>query len=65
MRTALERLGYGSAQVEVYESGAGPGFSFSVPGTGPCITGHLASPPEVEAHGHYMEGGCREPKGGH
>ncbi|MFE6128814.1 hypothetical protein ACFQ6Q_11160 [Streptomyces sp. NPDC056437] len=65
LRAALGRLGYGSADLEVYETGGSLGFTFLVPDAGPCITGLLRTPPEVESHGFYMEGGCKEPKGGH
>ncbi|MGW7285503.1 hypothetical protein ACWGH4_08400 [Streptomyces sp. NPDC054847] len=65
LRSALGRLGYPPETVEVYETGVAPGFTFSIPDAGPCITGTLADPAEAEAHGHYVEGGCREPKGGH
>ncbi|MER7664662.1 MULTISPECIES: hypothetical protein [unclassified Streptomyces] len=65
LRAALGRLGYGSADLEVYETGGPLGFTFPVPDTGPCITGLLRTPPEVASHGFYVEGGCREPKGGH
>ncbi|MDX2391659.1 MULTISPECIES: hypothetical protein [unclassified Streptomyces] len=71
--TALLRgLGYPVAGGDVYASGgsAGPGgpglgFALWIPGTGPCLSGALGTPARVEAHGVYMEGGCREPKGGH
>lgn len=65
LRSALGRLGYPPETVDVYETGAAPGFTFSIPDAGPCITGTLTDPAQTEAHGHYVEGGCREPKGGH
>ncbi|MET9419440.1 hypothetical protein ABZY06_01705 [Streptomyces sp. NPDC006540] len=65
LRSALGRLGYPPETVDVYETGAAPGFTFSIPDAGPCITGTLTEPAKAEAHGHYVEGGCTEPKGGH
>ncbi|MFF3399304.1 hypothetical protein ACFYW6_12365 [Streptomyces sp. NPDC002659] len=65
LRSELTALGYPESIVEVYRTGGSLGFTFSVPEAGPCITGLLTSPVKVEAHGHYMEGGCMEPKGGH
>ncbi|MET7617061.1 hypothetical protein [Streptomyces sp. NPDC005408] len=65
LRSKLTALGYPEPTVEVYTTGGSLGFTFSVPETGPCITGLLTSPAKVEAHGPYMEGGCMEPKGGH
>ncbi|MEV8532515.1 hypothetical protein [Streptomyces sp. NPDC051211] len=62
---SLEKLGYPSAQDEVYRDGGNLGFAFFVQGTGSCVTGRLGTPPKVEAHGPYMEGGCQEPRGGH
>lgn len=61
----LERLGYPRDAVQVRREGGAAGFSLFVPGAGPCISGRLASPPKVEVHGPYVEGGCTEPKGGH
>ncbi|MFI2368283.1 hypothetical protein [Streptomyces sp. NPDC018833] len=65
LRPALDRLGYPSEWVEVFTAGGAPVFVFSIPDAGPCITGSLTDPVTVEAHGHYVEGGCTEPKGGH
>jgi hypothetical protein len=65
LRAALDRLGYPPESVEVYDTGVATGFTFSIPHAGPCVTGTLTAPAQVEAHGHYIEGGCREPKGGH
>ncbi|MFG2295928.1 hypothetical protein [Streptomyces sp. NPDC048603] len=65
LRKALEALGYPATEDEVFTSGGALGFAFSVPGAGPCVTGYLGTPPKVEAHGQYMEGGCMEPRGGH
>ncbi|MEW1914539.1 hypothetical protein AB0442_40200 [Kitasatospora sp. NPDC085895] len=65
VRQVLERLGYPRDAVQVRRDGGAAGFSLFVPGAGPCISGRLASPPEVEVHGPYVEGGCTEPKGGH
>lgn len=65
LRSKLTALGYPESIVEVYKTGGSLGFTFSVPEAGPCITGMLTSPVKVEAHGHHMEGGCMEPKGGH
>ncbi|MFF4322696.1 hypothetical protein [Streptomyces sp. NPDC001568] len=65
----LQGLGYAVTSGDVYAagsgSGSGLGFALWIPGTGPCLSGVLGSPARVEAHGVYMEGGCREPKGGH
>ncbi|MFF5703327.1 hypothetical protein ACFY7H_12600 [Streptomyces sp. NPDC012794] len=66
--TALLRgLGYPVAGGDVYEGNAaeGPGFALMVPGTGPCVSGRSGAPARVEVHGVYVEGGCREPAGGH
>ncbi|GGT20717.1 hypothetical protein GCM10010271_24870 [Streptomyces kurssanovii] len=65
LRSALGRLGYPPETVEVYETGTATGFTFGIPDAGPCITGTLTDPAKAEAHAHYVEGGCREPKGGH
>ncbi|WP_328676387.1 hypothetical protein OG905_22340 [Streptomyces sp. NBC_00322] len=65
LRSKLTALGYPESTVEVYRTGGSLGFTFSVPEAGPCITGLLTSPVKVEAHGHYMEVGCMEPRGGH
>ncbi|EFL13847.1 hypothetical protein [Streptomyces sp. C] len=46
-------------------AGQGPGFALMLPGTGPCVSGRAADPARVEAHGVYLEGGCKEPAGGH
>ncbi|MFJ4775976.1 hypothetical protein [Streptomyces sp. NPDC088762] len=62
---ALTRLGYEPVNGSVYRTGGALGFSYLVPGTGPCVTGWFGSPAKVEAHGVYMEGGCTEPRGGH
>ncbi|MEU0372694.1 hypothetical protein ABZ070_20965 [Streptomyces sp. NPDC006283] len=65
LRSALDRLGYPPESMEVYETGGATGFTFGVPDAGPCVTGTLTDPATVEAHSHYIEGGCMEPKGGH
>lgn len=65
LRAALDRLGYPPESVEVYDTSVTPGFALSIPDAGPCVTGALTDPVKVEAHGHYIEGGCMEPKGGH
>ncbi|MER5928813.1 hypothetical protein [Streptomyces sp. NPDC002054] len=65
LRKALEKLGYPTASGEVFRSGGALGFAFFVDGSGACVTGRLDTPPRVEAHGPYMEGGCQEPRGGH
>lgn len=62
----LTGMGYKLDTGDVY--GSGPGnlsFVLSIPESGPCVTGHLSAPMSVKAHGVYMEGGCREPRGGH
>ncbi|QNE73815.1 hypothetical protein F0344_03615 [Streptomyces finlayi] len=64
VRTVLEELGYPAEATQVYGSGHALGFSISVPGA-PCVSGGVGPPLTVEAHGVYMEGGCREPQGGH
>ncbi|RSS36392.1 hypothetical protein EF912_35530 [Streptomyces sp. WAC07061] len=63
----LRRLGYPVDAGDVYEgsAGQGPGFALMLPGTGPCVSGRAADPTRVEAHGVYVEGGCKEPAGGH
>ncbi|MDK9497931.1 hypothetical protein QEZ40_002876 [Streptomyces katrae] len=75
--TALLRgLGYPVGSGDVYEGNAvqGPGFALLLPGAGPCVSGRAAAPAaagaspapaRAEAHGVYLEGGCREPAGGH
>ncbi|MEU9034995.1 hypothetical protein AB0D45_08790 [Streptomyces sp. NPDC048352] len=66
--TALLRgLGYPAGGGDVFEgSGAGgPGFALPVPGGGPCVSGRAGTPARVETHGVYLEGGCKEPTGGH
>ncbi|MEU8675050.1 hypothetical protein [Streptomyces sp. NPDC048560] len=64
VRAVLEKLGYPAEVTEVYGSGQALGFSISVPGA-PCVSGGVGPPLNVEAHGVYMEGGCKEPQGGH
>lgn len=64
VRTVLEELGYPADVTEVYGSGQALAFSISVPGA-PCVSGAVGPPLNVEAHGVYMEGGCRKPQGGH
>ncbi|MER7462390.1 hypothetical protein [Streptomyces sp. NPDC097981] len=62
----LTGMGYKVEPGDVY--GSGPGnlsFVLSIPESGPCVTGRLTPPVSVQAHGVYMEGGCREPRGGH
>ncbi|MET9607493.1 hypothetical protein ABZZ17_20890 [Streptomyces sp. NPDC006512] len=62
----LQGLGYPVSSGDVYASGgSGLGFAVWIPETGPCLSGVLGTPARVEAHGVYMEGGCREPSGGH
>ncbi|MEV0412482.1 hypothetical protein AB0I68_17175 [Streptomyces sp. NPDC050448] len=62
----LTGLGYRRETGDVYGSGAGNlSFVLSIPESGPCVTGRLSTPMSVEAHGVSMEGGCREPRGGH
>ncbi|MFD3696092.1 hypothetical protein ACFWUZ_08005 [Streptomyces sp. NPDC058646] len=65
LTSALTALGYEIAGGDVYRSGGALGFAYAIKGVGPCVTGWLGSPVKVEAHGAYMEGGCREPRGGH
>lgn len=57
---ALQTLGYPNE-----ERLGNSAFTFLVPGVGPCITGQVGPPVRVKAHGVYMEGGCKEPRGGH
>ncbi|MCX5379650.1 hypothetical protein [Streptomyces sp. NBC_00091] len=63
----LRGLGYPAGSGEVYEAGGagGPGFALLIPGTGPCVSGRPGAPARIEAHGVYVEGGCKEPAGGH
>ncbi|MEU9716353.1 hypothetical protein [Streptomyces sp. NPDC047976] len=75
--TALLRgLGYPVGSGDVYEGNSvqGPGFALLLPGAGPCVSGRAQAPAtagpspapaRAEAHGVYLEGGCREPAGGH
>ncbi|WP_433544247.1 hypothetical protein ACQPZG_03420 (plasmid) [Streptomyces sp. CA-294286] len=63
--TALTRLGYESDDGSVHRTGHTLGFSYLVPGIGPCVTGQLGPRATFEAHGAYLEGGCTEPRGGH
>ncbi|MGW8884960.1 hypothetical protein [Streptomyces sp. NPDC055749] len=65
VRAVLEDLGYPAEGTQVYGSGHALGFSLSVPGGVPCVSGGVGPPLNVEAHGPYMEGGCVEPRGGH
>ncbi|WP_411104017.1 hypothetical protein [Streptomyces sp. cmx-4-9] len=65
LKSALSAWGYPPANGAVYRSGGALGFSYLVPGAGPCVTGRLGQPAEVQAHGVYVEGGCTEPRGGH
>ncbi|MBT2405365.1 hypothetical protein [Streptomyces sp. ISL-21] len=66
LSTALEGLGYPMGGDAVYSFNGGDlGFDLLIPETGPCLTGRLAAALRIEAHGVYMEGGCREPRGGH
>ncbi|GHA45182.1 hypothetical protein GCM10010329_79750 [Streptomyces spiroverticillatus] len=66
LTTALARLGYAASDGSVLKAGDALGFSYFVPGVGPCVTGQLGGArATVEAHGTYMEGGCTEPRGGH
>lgn len=60
----LERLAYPKDVTGVHRSGGSLGFTLSLP-DGPCLTGRLGPPLDIEAHGAYMEGGCEEPRGGH
>ncbi|MFJ3203952.1 hypothetical protein [Streptomyces sp. NPDC086989] len=62
----LSGMGYRPESGDV--SGSGPGnlsFVLRVPESGPCVTGRVSVPVQVEAHGAYMESGCHEPRGGH
>ncbi|MFE2142624.1 hypothetical protein ACFXA3_12890 [Streptomyces sp. NPDC059456] len=62
----LTGMGYKPETGDVY--GSGPGnlaFVLKVPESGPCVTGRVSVPVQVEAHGAYLESGCREPRGGH
>ncbi|GAB3108521.1 hypothetical protein GCM10027160_06590 [Streptomyces calidiresistens] len=66
----LKRLGYEPDGIGVEEAGTGVATWFvTVPGAGPCVTGHTGMPhadPGDGVHGVYLEGtGCRMPKGGH
>ncbi|WP_412075262.1 hypothetical protein ACLF6K_04620 [Streptomyces xanthophaeus] len=65
LTSALTAMGYEIAAGDVYRSGGALGFAYAIKGVGPCVTGWLGSPAKVEAHGVYMEGGCKEPRGGH
>ncbi|MFF0739171.1 hypothetical protein ACFYVL_02115 [Streptomyces sp. NPDC004111] len=65
LTAALTKLGYGPDNGTVQRVGNALGFSYSVPGIGPCVTGYLGTPTSIEAHGPYVEGGCTEPRGGH
>ncbi|MGW4808297.1 hypothetical protein [Kitasatospora sp. NPDC004272] len=62
-KALLTRLGYPDATVTPGSSGVQ--FAFSVPQVGPCLTGTLSTPPHIEVHGPYLEGGCTPSKGGH
>ncbi|MFJ1755142.1 hypothetical protein [Kitasatospora sp. NPDC088134] len=59
----LRRLGYQDAKVTEYPTALH--FTLTVPGLGPCLTGTLSTPPQIEVHGPYQEGGCEFPRGGH
>ncbi|MFJ3173284.1 hypothetical protein ACIPJK_21260 [Streptomyces roseus] len=62
----LAGMGYAPQAADVYGSSAGDlSFVLSIPESGPCVTGHLTPPVSVQAHAVYVEGGCREPRGGH
>ncbi|MCX5197482.1 hypothetical protein OOK31_26900 [Streptomyces sp. NBC_00249] len=63
----LRGLGYPVGPSDVYagSGSAGPGFTLWVPDRGPCLSALPDALARVEAHGPYMEGGCREPRGGH
>ncbi|KOU28604.1 hypothetical protein ADK52_07045 [Streptomyces sp. WM6372] len=62
----LTGMGYTVDTGDVYASSTGNlSFVLSIPESGPCVTGHVSPPVSVKAHGVYMEGGCREPRGGH
>ncbi|MFF0416452.1 hypothetical protein ACFYUY_39230 [Kitasatospora sp. NPDC004745] len=65
LRALLEALGYRAEETNVSTDGGSLGFSLWIPEAGPCVTGVLTTPPTIEAHGPYLEGGCTEPKGGH
>ncbi|MEU7154156.1 hypothetical protein AB0B15_40010 [Streptomyces sp. NPDC045456] len=60
----LQRLAYPEDGTGVHRSGGSLGFTLSLP-DGPCLTGRLGPPLDIEPHGAYMEGGCEEPRGGH
>ncbi|MFK8850176.1 hypothetical protein [Streptomyces sp. Ac-502] len=64
LAAVLERLAYPEDVTDVYRSGGSLGFTLSLP-DGPCLTGSLGPPLDIETHGAYMEGGCAEPRGGH
>ncbi len=61
----LAGLGYPGREHLVEGSAGALGFTFMLPGVGPCITGKVGPPVVVEAHGVYVEGGCNRPRGGH
>ncbi|KQV09922.1 hypothetical protein ASE03_26350 [Kitasatospora sp. Root187] len=61
----LAGLGYPRREHLVEGSAGALGFTFMLPGVGPCITGKVGPPVVVEAHGVYVEGGCNRPRGGH
>lgn len=63
----LRELGYPVSAGDVRDGsgGAGAAFELWLPGTGPCVSGRLGTPAQVEAHAAYVEGGCHEPSGGH
>ncbi|MFJ5231264.1 hypothetical protein ACIQBJ_15370 [Kitasatospora sp. NPDC088391] len=61
--TLLRQLGYQDAKVTEYPTSLH--FTLTVPGLGPCLTGVLSAPPQIEVHGPYQEGGCEFPRGGH
>lgn len=66
LRVLLTGLGYRVESGDVYGSGPqNPTFVLSVPESGPCVTGYLGTPVNIEVHGVYLEGGCHEPRGGH
>lgn len=62
-RSLLTGLGY--SDVTLTPSGTVIGFTLSVPGVGPCLTGALSTAPKIDVHGMYLEGGCDRPQGGH
>ncbi|GLW54471.1 hypothetical protein [Kitasatospora phosalacinea] len=62
-KALLTRLGYRDAKVA--PAGQGVQFSFFVPQVGPCLSGTLSNPPQIEVHGPYIEGGCEASRGGH